>query len=274
MTICTPQGDVGLRQGAGLVQRCDTAKKMVTNALQTTKKRGIIRKTRGATMAEWQYKYREEEWNGKRYGNLTITGYDRKERKFICRCDCGTEGKRVKPSFLFNGKVQTCGLKCPIHIDKPDHRSDNRTYGIWNNMKRRCYNQNSNGYYLYGGRGIKVCDEWLNDYWAFHDWAMEHGYRDDLTIDRINGDGNYEPSNCRWATVQEQRDNARNPYTFVENNTAKRHEINGVYKTMKEWCNMYGVSEPFVRYRMKKKGMTLQEALETPKLQDGRPSGH
>lgn len=224
-------------------------------------------------MAEWQYKYREEEWVGKKYNHLTITGYDRKEKKFICKCDCGKEGKLVKPTFLFNGQVQTCGLECPIHLAKPDHRSDNRTYGIWNGMRYRCYNEKSSNYYLYGKRGIKMCDEWLNDYWAFHEWAMKNGYRDDLTIDRIDPDGDYEPSNCRWATYKQQRDNARDPYTFVENTKIAHYEIDGVSKTMREWCETYGVSEPFVRYRMKKKGMTLKEALETPKIQQGRPLG-
>lgn len=231
-------------------------------------------------MAEWQYKYREEDWVGKKYNHLTITGYDRKEKKFICKCDCGKEGKRVKPTFLFSGHVKTCGYGCPIYESKYDGRSGNRTYGIWAGMKRRCYKEDDPAYRFYGKRGIRVCDEWLNDYWAFHNWAMEHGYRDDLTIDRINSDGNYEPSNCRWATYKEQSENSRPPYTltrqpkFRTGPSVKRFEINGIERTMAEWCDMYGVSEPFVRYRMKKKGMTLQEALETPKLQEGRPLGH
>ena len=230
-------------------------------------------------MAEWQYKYREEEWVGKKYNYLTITGYDRKEKKFICRCDCGTEGKLVKPTILFAGKVQTCGLDCPIHRVTHDGRTKNRTYGIWVGMKRRCYNSEDPSYKYYGKRGIRICEEWLNDYWAFHEWAMANGYMDDLTIDRIDSDGNYEPSNCRWATYQQQADNSRPPYTltrrprFKDGPGIKRFEVDGVSRTMAEWCLMYGVSEPFVRYRMQKKGMSLKEALETPKIQQGRPLG-
>ena len=228
-------------------------------------------------MAEWQHKYKESEWVGKRYGYLTITGYDRKEREFICRCDCGTIGKLVKPSFLFNGKVQTCGRECAIHNGKYDGRSKNRTYRIWVGMIARCYNEKNVSYKSYGKRGISVCDEWRNDYWSFHKWSLENGYADDLTIDRIDSDGNYEPSNCRWATYQQQRDNERDPYTLVNRpkfktgKTIKQYEVRGVWRSKPEWCSIYGVSEPFVTYRMKK-GMTMQEALETPKG-IGRPMG-
>ena len=223
-------------------------------------------------MAEWQRKYAEGEWIGKKYNHLTINGYDRKERKFICNCDCGKEGKLVKPTFLFSGHVKTCGYGCPIYESKYDGRSKNRTHGIWMGMKRRCYNEKCPEYKNYGARGITICNEWLNDYWAFHEWAIKNGYKDNLTIDRIDSDGNYEPANCRWATYQEQRDNTRNPYTltprpkFKTGEKVKKYEVDGEWKTKAEWCFIYGVSEPFITYRLKK-GMTMKEALETPKSQ-------
>ena len=90
-----------------------------------------------------------------------------------------------------------------------DGRKGSRLYRIYNNMKNRCYNEHSNSYKNYGGRGITVCDEWLNDFKAFYDWAITHGYRDDLTIDRKDNDKGYSPDNCRWATALEQRLNQR-----------------------------------------------------------------
>lgn len=120
---------------------------------------------------------------------------------------------------------------------------ETRLYSIYTNMKTRCYNPHCHAYDRYGGRGIKVCVEWLEDWWSFHDWAISNGYDDSLTIDRIDVNGNYEPSNCRWATTEEQAYNKRNTV---------RVEINGEYLTLKEIAVKYNINEHTVRTRYKK----------------------
>lgn len=87
--------------------------------------------------------------------------------------------------------------------------SKRRLASIYQGMKQRCYNTKRPNYKYYGGRGIVICNEWLNSFQAFNDWAMANGYQENLTIDRINTDGNYEPQNCRWATTKEQSTNKR-----------------------------------------------------------------
>ena len=216
---------------------------------------------------EQQKKYIPEEWIGKKYWHLTITGYSNKH--FDCICDCGNV-KRVKPTFLFRGKVKTCGSNCPYHNEDMDGRSKDPLYSHWSGMKQRCYNSKTTGFYLYGGRGIKVCDEWLNDFWSFRNWAINNGYQKGLSVDRIDGNGDYEPSNCRWATAQQQRDNQSDPYTYVNKPTAKKTYKTKTYKvfdeelTMSQIVEKYNCSEPFIRYRLKI-GMTIEDAVTKPK---------
>ena len=217
-------------------------------------------------MEQFKPKYNIEEWKGKRFGHLEIIG--QKRGVFVCKCDCGNF-KDVKPAYLFNKKVSTCGLDCMYHKEKNHGFSRTRLYTIWSGMKARCYNPNFTGYYIYGGRGISVCDEWRNNFFSFQKWALENGYNDELTIDRIDGDGNYEPANCRWATYKQQAANQHPPYTFVEKPTQKRFhgkkfEAFGESKPLAEWCSLYGLSRPMVEARLKR-GMSLEMALSTKK---------
>ena len=130
---------------------------------------------------------------------------------WVCRCDCGTI-KKVTYSRLVHGTVKSCG--CLI---ADSTRERHTTHGLthhplfitWGSMKKRCYNPNDKRYNRYGGRGIKICDEWL-DFQTFYDWAIAHGYKKGLSIERKNVDGNYEPDNCCWITIQEQARNRSN----------------------------------------------------------------
>jgi hypothetical protein len=137
------------------------------------------------------------------------------------------------------------------HVRNPN---TNRLYKIYECMKTRCYNHNRKNYDRYGGRGITVCDEWLNNYDAFCDWALSHGYNDKLSIDRINNDGNYEPDNCRWATNMEQARNKSNNIWI---------EKDGIRQTAKDWCNQLGISYTTFINRLRR-GWDYERALNTP----------
>lgn len=212
-------------------------------------------------------KYIAEEWKGLIFGHLEIIDYDYGQRMFKVRCDCGRE-KYAKPSFLFNRKMVCCGLDCKYHQEGYDKRTRHRLYTTWRNMIARCENPNSVRFKYYGGRGITVCDEWRNDFWAFAKWGEENGYEEGLTIDRIDCDGWYSPENCRWATYKEQNNNQHKRYTFTDYkyNKGKLYEMNGEKKTLAYWCDKYGILEQTVRYRLKC-GLPLEEALTKAKWQ-------
>ena len=126
-----------------------------------------------------------------------------------------------------------------------------RLYRIWANIKTRCYNERDPHFERWGNRGITMCDEWKDNYQTFYDWAMSHGYSDDLTIDRIDNNGNYEPSNCRWITVKEQNRNKRN-VRFIT--------YGGKTQTIPEWTKELHLGKETIRERLKR-GYTDYEAL-------------
>lgn len=152
---------------------------------------------------------------GQKFGKLLVqerTGSNKnRDAMWKCLCDCGKE-TTVSSRYLRSGRIKSCG--CLRHKLTPADYTVHgqrftRLYRIWLGMKARCNIPSSTSFPYYGARGITVCPEWANSFEVFWKWAVANGYQDGLSIDRINVDGNYEPSNCRWATAKEQRHNRR-----------------------------------------------------------------
>ena len=198
---------------------------------------------------------------GKRFGKLVVikTAGKTKNGAYLwqCKCDCGNE-IIANVGNLKNGHTKSCGClrvdRCKTNFTK--HGLEHtRLYGIWSDMRLRCYDEKNIAYHRYGGRGITICDEWKNDVKAFYDWATANGYKDSLTIDRIDNDGNYCPENCRWATIKEQASNRRSNILVTHN---------GKTQTMKKWANEVGTPYKVVWARMQKLGWSAERSLTEP----------
>ena len=126
-----------------------------------------------------------------------------------------------------------------------------RLYGIWSNIKARCFNPNATRFERYGARGITICPEWKDDFQIFYDWAMSHGYADNLTIDRINPDGNYEPNNCRWVTYIKQNKNKV---------CVPKYELDGIQFTQSDVERLFGVKRTTFQARLKR-GLSVRGAI-------------
>lgn len=172
----------------------------------------------------------DERYIGQKNNYLTVEGitWDKTSgrKRFVCRCDCGKICE-VKPTFWENGQVKSCG--CYYDSLKVEHTPEkDRLRVIRRGMIDRCYNRRDESYKYYGLRGIRVCQEWRDDPDKFIEWALRNGYRNDLTIDRIDNDGNYEPDNCRWADYKTQNENRRPRYS------AKIYKFGGELVSIKD----------------------------------------
>lgn len=196
-----------------------------------------------------------DDLTGKRYGRLTVKGLSDKKigRKsyWVCLCDCGKE-KLVRSDVLKCGYVQSCGClkkeQDKINLTKFHRHYDTRPgkvkriWGIWEHMRQRCTNPKIPCYPRYGGRGIKVCKEW-EVYENFRDWALLNGYTDDLSIERIDVNGDYCPENCCWIPMKEQANNRRSSIWI---------EWQGMRKNLKQWSDYTGIAYGALSARYKR----------------------
>lgn len=211
----------------------------------------------------WEYgkmnKNSEEYMIGRKFGRLTVieSGGEhyfpggKHSDTWICKCDCGII-KTIFGYHLRSGRSKSCGCSKKEGTRRTHGKSHTKIYNIWHGMRERCNNKKHKNYKHYGGRGIKVCDEWNNSLDKFCEWAMANGYQEGLTIDRIDVNGNYEPSNCRWATMKEQNRNRRNNRYLT---------YNGKRKTMAEWSEITGLKDSTIQYRLDKIGWPVEKAL-------------
>ena len=191
---------------------------------------------------------------GQHFGRLTAleslpSHGKNSSRLWLCECECG-KFAIVRGTDLTNGHTMSCG--CYRKMQKAVPVSELRLHRIWSNMKQRCGNPNKKDFKYYGARGITVCEEWRRDFWNFYHWAMLNGYKDGLTIERIELDGNYEPSNCKWIKATEQQRNMR---------TNRAYEIFGHRFTLAELCRLYGQPRSTVADRLDK-GQPILMALK------------
>lgn len=205
---------------------------------------------------------------GKKFNNLLIlklikTEYKynslgkikKKNRYYLCKCDCGKETVVCSYNLTTKNSTKSCGCAvinaCKLNFST--HKlGKSRLYNIWNGIKQRCLNEHSKFYKNYGGRGIKVCDDWKHNFKIFHDWAINNGYSDELSIDRINNNGNYEPLNCHWVNSKIQAENRRS-CIYIQDNDVK--------KTLKGYCLDHNLPYKLVWERIRRYGKTFEEAI-------------
>lgn len=202
--------------------------------------------------------------SGDRFGILVIineiqphiTPCGTVRRQFLCKCDCGNTVTRSLISLNRKGN-HSCGC---VDIERignlnkkyTDEQRNSFLYSTWRGVRQRCLDPKSSHYKYYGEKGISLCDDWLNDYTKFYEWCMANGASEELTIDRIDVNGNYEPSNCRWVDAFVQANN-KNQNRFIE--------YNGERLTIMQWSRKTGIKEATIRMRLDRYGYSVGEAL-------------
>lgn len=190
---------------------------------------------------------------GQRFGKLVVICRDknghRKETQWKCLCDCGNYTVK-RANGLIHGISTNCGCETRKKLaestrkNKTKHgETHTRLYRIYTQMKRRCDSPYLEVYQYYGGKGVTVCQEWLDSYEAFRDWALANGYSDDLTIDRIDVNGNYCPENCRWVDMKTQ---CRNRTSNIQ------ITVHGETHCIVEWSEITGIKASTIYMRLRR----------------------
>lgn len=197
---------------------------------------------------------------GKRFGRITVIGYYYKNHNYYCDCvcDCGNK-KIIRSSSLLCGYTKSCGclareVTSKVRFRHGKNGCNDRIYDIWMCMKNRCNNPNDKRWQNYGGRGITVCKEWNDDFLVFREWALNNGYDNKLTLDRIDNNKGYSPDNCRWATMLQQANNRRGNVII---------EYDGEKHTLSETARKYNINVQTLSWRLRT-GWDIKRAIETP----------
>ena len=203
---------------------------------------------------------RHKDLTGQKFNMLTVKSFAfirDSHAYWNCVCDCGKESV-VCASRLLRGTTKSCGcISREIsrkRMTTKNGYSKTRIYRIFIGMKQRCYKDNDKDYPRYGGRGIKICDEWLQDSKKFVEWAKEHGYKETLSIDRIDVNGDYTPDNCRWVSAKKQANNRRSNLFIT---------YDGKTLSASEWCAIKGWNRHIIPERLRK-GWSLEKTMTTP----------
>lgn len=212
-------------------------------------------------------KHYYKDWTNQRFGKLVVVKYlytnKRRKAVWLCKCDCGNYTEQPSER-LVTGNTRSCGC---LHIEATkknirkaiEHNTINKTveerdiYKKFQQMKKRCYSPKCKAYNNYGGRGIDICSEWLNDYRTFIEWSLNNGYQKGLSIDRIDNNKGYYPENCRWVNNLTQQNNKRNNRYL---------EFEGEKYTIAEWSRIKNIPAPTISDRLRRK-YTIDKVLNS-----------
>lgn len=242
--------------------KCDCGN---TTTVDAEKLRNGRTRSCGCAFGEVVSQKKRKDITGQRFGRLIVVKFipmnerDNRDRQWLCKCDCGNY-VQVNGTKLRSGHTNSCGCliadRTRETCQKFKHQ-DKRMYQKYHGIMQRCYDVGFRKYSNYGGRGIRVCDEWADKdtgFDAFYEWAVQNGYSPELTIDRIDVNGNYCPENCRWITNQENQNNKRTNVFLT---------YNGETHSMTEWSRILNIPYTTIRYHVRYKRESLTEFMNS-----------